>query len=294
VAQGDLTGTVVLSDKPVAVFGGAACTMRGYRDPACDHVEEQLFPFVTWGQNFVASRTAPLRLTDNTFASAANAGPDYYKIVAGCSDTASGSPCPNGTTITLSAPPAAGDVLSNAGGCEPGTSLTANNCRLRGGRFVEFRSKTSFTIGANQPIQVAQIFAGEEATAGTTRPAQGDPSLVLLPPIEQWRSSYTVLTAPGTRDNYLGIVMDSARVSQVKVDGAPVTTGWVSVGATSFRTNNIAVAVGSHTIDIVPLPNQMTIPGAGVTVYGFDQYVSYGYTGGLDLTSIVTGVTPGG
>lgn len=294
VANGDLTGTIVTSDKPIAMFGGAACTIRAFNQGACDHVEEQLFPFVTWGKNFAAARTAPLRLTNNQFASPANAGPDYYKIVAGCPESAMNTPCPNGTTITLSTPPAAGDVLSNAGGCEAGTSLTANNCRLRGGRFVEFRSKTSFTVTADQPIQVAQIFAGQDATVGSTRPVQGDPSLVLLPPVEQWRASYTVLTAPGTRDNYLGLVVDNTRVSTVSVDGAVVTNGWVTVPGTNFRTVNFPVMVGSHTIDVTPLPNQMTIPGAGVTVYGFDEYVSYGYTGGLDLTTIVTGVNPGG
>lgn len=291
VANGDLTGTVITSDKPIAVFGGSACTLRGYRDTACDHVEEQLFPFVTWGKNFVAGRTAPLRLENNTFATAANAGPDYYKIVAGCPDSA----CPMGTRITLSTAPAAADVLANAGGCEAGTSLQANTCRLRGGRFVEFRSKTSFTISADQPIQVAQIFAGQDATTGTTRPQQGDPSLVLLPPVEQWRTSYTVLTAPGTRDNYLGIVIDGTRVATVRVDGTVVPmANFTAIANSTFRVANVPVAVGSHTIAVEPVPNQTTLPGAGVTVYGFDSYVSYGYTGGLDLTTIVTGVNPGG
>ncbi|MDP1821783.1 MAG: IgGFc-binding protein [Archangium sp.] len=290
VSGADLTGSVITSDKPIAVFGSSDCTLRGFLDTACDHVEEQLFPFVTWGKSFVAARTAPLRLTNNQFASAANAGPDYYKIVAGCPDSA----CPNGTLLTLSAAPAAGDVLSSAGGCEPGTSLPANNCRLRGGRFIEFRSKTSFTITADQPIQAAQVFAGQDATTGTTRPAQGDPSLVLLPPVEQWRARYTVLSSPGTRDNYLGVVIDGARVSQVLVDGVVVATGFSNIANSTFRVANIPVSVGSHTIEVRPLPNQTQLPGAGVTVYGFDSYVSYGYTGGLDLTTIVTGVNPGG
>ncbi|MBX7100661.1 MAG: IgGFc-binding protein [Myxococcaceae bacterium] len=287
----DLTGTIVTANKPVAVFGGSSCTVRGFADTACDHVEEQLFPFVTWGKSFVATRTAPLRLTDNTFASAANAGPDYYKIVAGCPD----SQCPNGTSITLSVAPAAGDVLSSASGngCIAGTSLTANTCRLRGGAFVEFKSKTSFTIGSDFPIEVAQLFAGQDATGGTTRPAQGDPSLVLLPPVEQWRPNYTVLTAPGTKDNYLGLVIDGTKVQRVEVDGAPAA-GFTAIGATPFKQVNLPVATGTHTIVVVPNPGVSPIPGAGVTVYGFDQYVSYGYTGGLDLQSIVTGITPGG
>jgi hypothetical protein len=299
LANADLTGTIVTADKPIAVFGGSACTLRGFSDTACDHVEEQLFPFATWGKNFVASRTAPLRLTNNNFASTANAGPDYYKVVAGCGDTVS-TACPNGTqgtTITLSAVPAAADILSG-GGCEAGTSLTGTTattrCRLRGGKFVEFRSKTSFTISANQPVQLAQFFAGQDATTGTTRPTQGDPSQVLLPPVEQWRASYTVLTAPGILDNYLGIVVDDAKVQEVRVDNAVVTSTWATVAGTTFKVTNVPVVVGSHTVQVVAKPGQQQIPGAGITVYGFDQYVSYGYTGGLDLQSLVTGVNPGG
>lgn len=288
----DLTGTVITSSDPVAVFGGSKCTLRGYRDTACDHVEEQLFPFVTWGQSFAAVRTAPLRLTTGGFADAANAGPDYYKIVAGCPD----SQCPNGTLLTLSQTgvPAAGAVLLQPAGmgCESGTSLTANNCRLRGGRFVEFTSKQSFTITADKPIQVAQMFAGQNATTGP-RPDQGDPSLVLLPPIEQWRSNYTVLTAPGIRDNYLGLVVDDARVSSVTVNGGTVTS-WVPITGTSFKVANVPVPIGTHTIQVAAKPGQTTLPGAGVTVYGFDSYVSYGYTGGLDLSTIVSGINPGG
>ncbi|MBE2252079.1 MAG: IgGFc-binding protein, partial [Myxococcus sp.] len=136
----DLTGSIISSNKPIAVFGGAACTTRGFGDVACDHLEEQLFPFVTWGRNFVAGRTAPLRLVNNAFASAASAGPDYYKIVAGCP----ASTCPSGTLLTLTPPPAATDVLS-PNRCLTG-SLAANTCRLAGGAFVEFKSKTSFTI----------------------------------------------------------------------------------------------------------------------------------------------------
>ena len=51
---------------------------------------------------------------------------------------------------------------------------------------------------------------------------------------------------------------------------------------------------GTHTIDVTGKPGITPLPGAGVTVYGFDEYVSYGYTGGLDLTTIVSGINPGG
>ncbi len=286
VDNADLTGSVVTSDKPVALFGGSACTLYGPADPACDHVEEQVFPFSTWGQDFVAVRTHPLRLTSpaNTFASAANAGPDYYKIVAGCPAT----DCPTGTAITLSTAPAAGDVLT-PGHCLSG-SLTANTCKLAGGTFVEFRSKTSFTIHSTAPIGVGQFFAGENATVATqTNPVVGgDPSFVMLPPVQQWRSSYTILTAVGIADNYLGVAIDTSRVAAVQVDGAAVTVNTGVTGSANFAVGNVVITNGTHIVTVIPkspqppLPDggvNNSLPGAGLTVYGFDSFVSYGYHG---------------
>ena len=288
VQNSDLTGSIITADKPIAVFGGSACTTRGVANVACDHVEEQLFPFSTWGKAFVAGRSAPLKLTNGQYADATNAGPDYYKIVAGCG----AMDCAMGTLVTLSAAPSAGDLLTAPAACNA-AALAGGTCRLLAGEFIEFRSKTSFTITADNPIMVGQFFASQSATTGGSAPVQGDPSFVLLPPIEQWRPTYTVLAAPGTNDNYIGLIWDSARVDEVSVDDVPVT-GAVSVGSTTYRIVNAKATTGTHTISVKSKPGQNPVPGAGVTVYGFDSYVSYGYTGGLDLSTLVTGITPGG
>ncbi len=277
----DITGSIITSNKPIAVFGGAACTLRPYNQTACDHIEEQLFPFATWGKNFVGARSAPLRLTSGQFASAVNAGADYYKIVSGL----------NGTAVTITPTPSQSDVLT-PNRCATGAPWT-NNCVLAAGTFIEFKTRTSITVSASQPVQVGQFFAGQNATLGSPRPDQGDPSFVLLPPVEQWRSNYTVLTAPGIKDNYLGLVIDNTKVLSVQVDGVAVS-GFQPIGATPFRFLNVSVNVGTHTINVVAKPGATQQPGAGVTVYGFDSYVSYGYTGGLDLSTIVPGIIPGG
>jgi hypothetical protein len=79
----------------------------------------------------------------------------------------------------------------------------------------------------------------------------------------------------------------------VNVDGAPVS-GLVAITGTTFAVKNQQVNGGTHTIDVIAKPGLTSVPGAGVVVYGYDAYVSYGYTGGLDLQSIVTGINPGG
>jgi hypothetical protein len=280
----DLTGTVVTSDKPVAVFGGSSCNLMPYNRAACDHLEEQIFPFATWGKNFVAIRSAPLRLNNNSFAT--NSPPDYYKVVASCPP----SQCANGTRITITPAPAAANVLP-PNRCTTG-SLATNDCQLAGGQFIEFSSTANMHISADQPIAVAQFYPGQGPSGILpTDPAQGDPSMVLLPPAEQWRSSYTVLAAPGIRDNYIALAIDTTKVASVEIDGT-VVTGFTAIASTNFQVKNQPVSVGTHTITVQAKTGQ--VPGAGVTIYGYDSYVSYGYTGGLDLGTIVTGINPGG
>lgn len=275
----DLTGSIVTSDKPVAVFGSSPCLNVPFDRAYCDHVEEQMFPFATWGKNFVAVPSAPLRLNNNNFAT--NPPPDHFKIVAGAT-----------TTLTLTPPPSAADVLQPFN-CSSG-SLPSNTCVLAGGSFVEFKSTRAFTVSSTNPIAVAQFFPGQGTVTGApSDPQQGDPSMVLLPPVEQWRARYTVLASTGLKDNYLGLTIDGTRVQQVLVDGVAVT-GFAAITGSSFQSKNHPVSTGTHTIQVIAQPNQQTVPGAGVTVYGYDGQVSYGYTGGLDLTTIVTGVNPGG
>ena len=80
-------------------------------------------------------------------------------------------------------------------------------------------------------------------------------------------------------------------MAAVDVDGTAVT-GFTAIAGTSYQVKNHPVSVGTHTITVTAKPGMA--PGAGVTVYGYDSYVSYGYTGGLDLGTIVTGINPGG
>ena len=55
----DLSGSVVQSDKPVAVFGTAKNAMVPYYMFGTEHLEEQLFPTSTWGSEYVLGRQAP-------------------------------------------------------------------------------------------------------------------------------------------------------------------------------------------------------------------------------------------
>jgi hypothetical protein len=64
VATGDLTGTIVAADKPVQVIGGHKCTFVPLSTPACDHLEESMFPIETLAREYVI--VPPVQVPDDT------------------------------------------------------------------------------------------------------------------------------------------------------------------------------------------------------------------------------------
>ena len=104
----------------------------------------------------------------------------------------------------------------------------------------------------------------------------GDPSMAIAVPIEQFRKSYTILVPAAYSMNYISLA--AAATGGVTIDGAPVTLTPFGNGAT-HRVARIPVAAGQHTIQCAD--------GCGVTVYGYSQSVSYMFAGGLDLKAIV-------
>lgn len=120
-APADLTGSIIQSDKPIAVFGGHQCAnIPNGNTLACDHIVEQLTPTSTWGQAFL---TVPLatRINGDTFRILAaqnstevringslvvtlNRGQFYEQIIVGQSEITTTKPVlvaqySNGTTF---------------------------------------------------------------------------------------------------------------------------------------------------------------------------------------------------
>lgn len=72
----DLTGSTIVSDKPISVFGGHSCgTVPTEDTDFCDYMIEQMFPTSAWRQNFM---TIPL---------ATRSGGDIVRVLASQSGT---------------------------------------------------------------------------------------------------------------------------------------------------------------------------------------------------------------
>ncbi len=60
----DVSGTIITSDKPVAVFGGHICDFIPFQVQSCNHLVEQLWPTQWWGTQFVTMPLATRTLGD--------------------------------------------------------------------------------------------------------------------------------------------------------------------------------------------------------------------------------------
>ncbi|MBI9035220.1 MAG: hypothetical protein JEZ03_12185, partial [Bacteroidales bacterium] len=75
---GDLSGTSVISNKPIAVYGGVKIANITQSCSAADYIVEQLPPTSSWGKNFIALPTA----------GRGSASYDVYRILANTDNTA--------------------------------------------------------------------------------------------------------------------------------------------------------------------------------------------------------------
>ena len=63
---GDLSGTIITSDKPIAVFGSHSCAQVPITVYACNHIVEQMLPVKYWGNEFFSMPFAD-RFNGDTF-----------------------------------------------------------------------------------------------------------------------------------------------------------------------------------------------------------------------------------
>lgn len=152
---------------------------------------------------------------------------------------------------------------------------------LNAGEWFEFGSREHFEIISDKPVLVGQFLASEQAPDPNLRnihepgdAGTGDPAFILAVPVDQFRSEYVFLAPDKYAFDYVSII--AAVGSEVFFDELPIPTEWEPVGSgAEWQVARFVIGDGVHFI-------QSDQP-VGVIVYGYDQYVSYGYPGGLNL-----------
>ena len=285
----DFTGTTVEASGPVAVFSGSEASdaplfsSLGERSCCADHLEEQASPLRTLGTRFVSARS-PNR-TRALQAAGATVGsfiePEYVRIVA----TAEG---PTTVRTTLAG--------------EEGSFTLSKR-----GDSRMIKSTTDFAIVASAPVVLAQVQASQEAAGVARGLPGGDPSLLFVSPIEQWRSDYVFLTPDKYSFDFIIVAAEAS--AQVYLDG--VKLGPESCEVTPLRGlpfgNAAATSLVTYrcqlsfpVIDPAKVAPNNLAPGrqndgvhriqatdpVSLAVYGFDAFVSYAYLGGTQLKEL--------
>ena len=184
----DLSGTYIEADKKVAVFGGNTCAFVPASVMYCDHMEHQMFPLTTWGQEFVAART----VIRSTYTEPEN---DYWRVIAS----------EDGTYIETdpSVPGLDGQTMS-------------------AGQVIEVGVNYSYVVSASAPIMIGQFLTGHNATDVPWEGAGGDPAFALLPPYEQFMTNYVFLAPEKYISDYVVITHPTGLT--VDLDDTPVTS----------------------------------------------------------------------
>ena len=244
----DLTGTLVLSDKPTAVFSGhdsasVSEVLPGpdFPDPdepgsdtcCLDHLEEQMIPVPLLGTSYLATKSK-----DRGGES------DLWRVVA----------AEDGVTITT-IPPI--DGLN-------GVTLSKQ------GEWVEAFTTKSFIIQTTARVLVGQYLVSQGQTDDWT----GDPSMIVAIPIERFRATYPIMVPSTYSKNYVTVVRESDNA--IQLDGAAVSdSSFDPIVGTTWELAWLEVSHGVH-----------TITGAkpfGLSAYGYDSAASYGYPGGMTI-----------
>jgi hypothetical protein len=260
IARGDedLSGRPIISNKPIALFGGSPCFVRDTRI-GCDSGHQQIPAVSALGHEYVA---APHGDRFPTIREA-----HTWKIVGAVAGTQ--------LTYLPVAPPQAPQSLTT-------------------GQVVEFTSSASFVIRSqdkDHPFYIAQYMSGCGAVA-TGPNCQGDPEFVNVLPAAQFLSSYTFFADPTYSETHLVVVRargQDNRFSDVKLGcaAAPIAN-WKPVG--DYEVANVDLVTGDFVPVIPGCDNGRLVMNSaapfGITVWGWGSslrgktFVSYAYPAG--------------
>ncbi len=281
----DFTGSLVVADNPVVVFSGNEASDVPYvpdlstRQCCADHLEHQLFPLSSAGTEFVAARTparTPAVAAAGAPISVLDEEPEYFRILATENNT---------MVVTTLEPP-------------------NDQFFLEAGEFVTLEAWCDFTITASQPIFVGQFPVSQGVVGIDLNIPGGDPTFILVPPVEQWRSvnvfltpdkyafDFIVVVAPRGTPVYLDHLPlpEDCEVADPTCGGLPESSPYVIyrcqlsfpiVRADLPAPDNVQDGYQNDGYHVLTADRPV-----GLVVFGFDKHVSYGYAGGLDLKKI--------
>jgi hypothetical protein len=248
----ELSGAFVRSDKPIAVWGGHVCMNLPTGVAACDSGHQQFPAVPLLGNEYLAVRHKERNPGANE--------PALWRFVGAV----------DGTTLTYD-PPVGGPATLSAG------------------QTVTFQHRGPFRVTSQDASHI--FYVTQMMTGGEINNDQGDPEFVNIVPPQQFLRSYLFLTDPTYSSTDLVFVRPLASDNtyhDVTLDCAGVVSNWFGIGGTNYQYARVAwTRAGTGNCRNGVHRATSTAP-FGLTVWGTDEYTSYGYPAGMSVRPINT------
>ena len=271
----ELTGSIVVSNKPTTSFGGNSCAYISTNASACDILSQQIPPFEQWGSEYVAVGYRPRAGNEHE--------PMPYRFVA----------ARDGTRLEYepAIPPGAPTEM-NAG-------EVASFLHGTGDAFVVR------TQDIEHPIYVsAHMTGGGGDLFGMTDinyGGVGDPEFVNVVPTGQYSNAYSFYADPSYAENSITIVRRkfNGAFKDVWLECAGNLTTWMPVGTRGeYEFTRVDLSRNFQPGDTFGEGDAATVCRTGLqrmrsegpftaTLWGWDAWASYAYPGGTAMRKLV-------
>ncbi len=144
---------------------------------------------------------------------------------------------------------------------------------LAAGQWLESRSASTepIHVTSSSPVMVVRYFNGTNWDSTT-----GDPSMLVVPPTEQYIGDFSFTTPVGFSPEYTSYLSLTAPTGASVIVGSTAVTGWQTVGSSGFATAEVALEPGAHSVT-TDAPIQ-------AAVYGVRTDESFAFQAGQDYT----------
>lgn len=246
--QGDLTGSHLLADKPVAFFSGSLSTRVPFGKCCWDHLYEQIPPIHSWGREYFL---VPLKSREK----------DRYRIMAAYDNT----------TIHISGRK---QVTINKGEFHEMEAYNYDPLRVMSNKpilvaqFSQSRDvDKEFTGGDGDPFMII-LSPVNQSRSDVTFVAYESPSA--------GSGNYE-----GISRYFINVITSTEEVKNIRLNGKPVTEKFLKFSEGNYSYAQLTIDAGTHR-----LVNESKEKGFLAYAYGFGGVESYGYGVGfnLDLT----------
>ena len=265
-AFADLSGSLVLADKPIQVISGIPCTYVPSNMEACDHLEEIVMPLESWGRHYFVG------LPSGALGDRADEVIRFYGAVDGTELQYPTGAKPNGAPDRLSA----GEVVT------------------------VWDTSEGFEVLASEAFAINTFLQGAVLDVRTLA---GDPAQSLVSSVEQYRKHYVFIAptdylvqevyldgtiGPFQSGNFVDIthelgtslVLDGVSVSELPV-GTSVVGRDESIGCSNYVPTRIRLSDTFEGAHVLKAGSPV-----GIQVIGYGEFTSYQYPGGLNVTAI--------